>query len=73
MFNKEKQYFVSYRFKSESNVNWYFGEYTFSTSDKISFDGVQEIKKHIRASLVGEYGYVNPEIMIVNIISLTDL
>lgn len=68
MFLKEKQYLVSYRWSNN------FGEYTFSTDNKINFEVLKEIKKEILKWLEKDYGTdIDKEIIILNIVCLSDL
>lgn len=68
MFIKEKQYLVSYRWQNN------FCEYTFSTNNKINFEVLKEIKKEILKWLEKDFGTdIDNEIIILNIVNLTDL
>lgn len=68
MFVKEKQYLVSYMWTSK------FCEYTFSTSNKINFEVLEEIKKEILKWLEKDFGTdINKNIIILNIVCLSDL
>lgn len=73
IFRREKRYLVSYRFTYGKNRDINFGEFTFSTSDKIDYNFIKEVRNKIEDQLEKEYNIDTPDVIILNIVCLTDL